>query len=364
MKKIAILGSTGSIGTQTLDIVRCNRDKLKVFSLVAYSDKTKLAEQSREFAPEYCALISEQGENCLFEAVAGADIAVVATRGITALPCILYCLDNGIDVALANKEALVCAGELVMSRVGKSKLTPIDSEHCAVSRCLNGRSPKHIKSLLLTASGGPFWDLPKDKLEQVTSQQALNHPNWHMGSKITIDSATMMNKSLEVLEASSLFGVPVEKIKIVVQRQSIVHSMVQFDNGEVIAQLAQPDMRLPIQMALLADEGNFFDKDVDFSDLTLNFQACDFDKFPCAGIGFALAKYPPLCRTVANAANDVCVQRFLQGKFCFTDFCNIIMKAVTYFTNLAQKSELTVDNIKYFDAETKRYVNNLLDGQC
>lgn len=365
MKKVAILGSTGSIGTQTLDIVRRNSDKLTVYSLVAYSNGTKLSEQAKEFSPQFCALISQNGEKCLVDAVNGADIAVVATRGITALECVLYCLDNGIDVAIANKEALVCAGELIMSRVGKAKLFPIDSEHCALGQCLLGHDKEKINKILLTASGGPFWNLRDEELKKVTAEEALKHPNWIMGSKITIDSATMMNKSLEVVEASFLFGVPVDRIEISVHRQSIVHSAVQYANGEIVAQMASPDMRLPIQIALLGDDGAFFCADPFGKFLELSFEACDFSKFPCAGLGYEIMQYPPLCRTVMNAANDVCVDRFLQGKFSFAQFYNIIMQAVKHFCGSARYAELSVENIKKFDEETKLFVQTLIDGeQC
>ncbi len=362
MKKVAVLGSTGSIGTQTLDVIRCNSDKLKVHSLVAYSNESKLAEQTAEFCPDFCGLISRD-PNCLLRAVEGADVAVVATRGIAAIPAILCCLDNGVDVALANKEALVCAGELIMSRVGKAKILPVDSEHCAIARCLQGNN-KQVDKILLTASGGPFWNVPESELSKVNAEQALKHPNWHMGSKITVDSATMMNKALEVTEASFLFGIAVEKIQIVVHRQSVVHSMLQFSDGEVLAQLAVPDMRLPIQQALLGTDGNFVCKKLDFGDLLdLTFEPCDFDKFPCAQLGYKLASYPALCRTVMNAANDVCVDGFLQGRFSFDCFYNIIMKAVDFFCKRAERTELSVESVCSFDAETKLFVGELLK-QC
>lgn len=364
MKKVAVLGSTGSIGTQTLDVIRKNSDKLKVHSLVAYSNIQKLAGQVEEFAPQYSALISVDGEKCLLEAVKGCDVAVVATRGITALDCIIYCLDNGIDVALANKETLVCAGELVMSKVGKARIYPIDSEHCAINQCLLGRDSSKVSKIMLTASGGPFWNTEVEQLPFITAQDALKHPNWNMGAKITIDSATMMNKSLEVIEASWLFGVPVDAIQIVVHRQSVVHSMVEYLDGSVIAQMAAPDMRLPIQIALLG-ENTFNDtlKHVNFEDLlTLTFEKCDFDKFPCARLGYEIKKYPPLCATIMNAANDVCVERFLQGKFSFAQFYNIILKAVDEFATAASQTDLTIEGIKKFERDTKLYVENLIDG--
>ncbi len=364
MKKIAILGSTGSIGTQTLDIVRQNADKLKAVSLVAFSDDSKLAAQAKEFAPEYTALIARDGKDCLVSAVQNCDVAVVATRGTVAIDAVLYCLKNGIDVALANKETLVCAGELIMQKAGKAKLIPVDSEHCAISQCLSGRKRSDVDKILLTASGGPFADAPVEELSRVTAQDALKHPNWHMGSKICVDSATMMNKALEVIEASFLFSVPVTNIQIVLHQQSVVHSMVQFADGEVVAQLAMPDMRLPIQIALLGESGSYSCDKINFADfLQLTFDKPNFAKFPCAEWGYKIMRYPPLCRTVMNSANDVCVESFLQGKFSFVRFDSIIQNAVDAFGQRAQNVELSVENIRRFEAETKTYVKRLLDGE-
>ena len=362
MKKVAILGSTGSIGTQTIDIVRCNSDKLKVHSLVAYSNIDKLSEQAREFSPQYCALIERDDEDCLIKAVQGADIAVIATRGIVAIDSVLYCLEHGIDVALANKEALVCAGELITSRVGKARLFPIDSEHCAISQCLLGRDNAAINKILLTASGGPFWKIGKKSLSKVTAKQALAHPNWNMGAKITVDSATMMNKALEVIEASFLFGVKATDVQIVVHRQSVVHSMVAFGDGSVIAQMATPDMRLPIQIALLG-QGRYQCKALDFENLlTLTFEQCDFDKFPCARLGYEIFNYSPLSRTVMNAANDVCVESFLQGKLSFDNIYSIIQQTIDHFAVETSKKVLSVDTIKYYDKVAKAYAFALING--
>lgn len=363
MKKVAVLGSTGSIGTQTLDVIAANADKLEVYSLVAYSNEKLLGEQSAKFSPRYSALISKDGENCLIEAVKGCDVAVVATRGIVALPAVLYCLDNGIDVALANKETLVCAGSLVMSKVGKSKLYPVDSEHNAISQCLAFRNRNRLSRIILTASGGAFWNTDAEKLKTVTASQALKHPNWNMGAKITIDSATMMNKALEVVEASYLFGVDVGKIEITVHRQSVVHSMAEFCDGNVIAQLAEPDMRLPIQTALLGETGNYSVSSLDFVKLSnLTFEKCDFEKFPCAKLGYEIQKYPKLCATVMNAANDVCVDCFLSGKLLFTDFYNIIVQVVEHFAEKCNGAEVSAENIKYFDGIARRDTQKLING--
>ncbi len=361
MKKIAVLGSTGSIGTQTLDVIRKHSDELKVFSLVAFSNAKKLAEQCSEFNPQYSALISEEGEKCLIRAVEGCDVAVVATKGITALQCVLYCLDNGIDVALANKETLVCAGELVTSRVGKAKLIPVDSEHCAIAQCLLGRDEKSLLKILLTASGGPFLK-EKRYLHAVSAEEALQHPNWNMGAKITIDSATMMNKALEVIEAHWLFDVPVDKIQIVVHPQSIVHSMVEWTDGSVIAQMACPDMRLPIQTALGC--GSEIIPRTNFEDLlTLTFEKCDFQRFPCARLGYEIQNYPPICTTVMNAANDVCVEGFLEGKIHFDDFYPMIMHTVENFACVLADVPVTVENIVRWDKIARNYTLKLVNGE-
>lgn len=361
MKKVAVLGSTGSIGTQTLDVIRKNPNELKVFSLVAFSNEEKLQKQSLEFHPTYSALISKEGEDCLIRAVEGCDVAVVATKGITALRCVLHCLDNGIDVALANKETLVCAGELVTSRVGKAKLIPVDSEHCAIAQCLLGRDKNQLSKILLTASGGPFWK-EKRYLHDVSAKEALQHPNWNMGAKITVDSATMMNKALEVIEARWLFGVPTEKIQIVVHPQSVVHSMVQWADGSVIAQLACPDMRLPIQTALGCPQDII--PQINFEDLlTCTFEKCDFSRFPCAKWGYEIENYPPLCATVMNAANDVCVDGFLTGKIPFDAFYPTIAQTVENFACTLVGVPVTVENVFKWDKIARNYALKLVNGE-
>jgi len=362
MKKIALLGCTGSVGSQTLDIVRCNSDKLKIVSLVAFSNEQKLAQQVAEFAPNYSALISKQGEGCLIEAVKNCDIAVVATKGITSIDCILYCLDNGIDVAVANKEALVCAGSLIMQKVGKAKLYPVDSEHCAISQCLLASNGMQVDKLLLTASGGPFWNTDEDQLQLVDATKALQHPNWNMGTKISIDSATMFNKALEVIEASWLFGIDVDNIDIVVHRQSIVHSAVQFQNGGVVAQLANPDMRLPIAYALL-NEAQVPVKRLSFDQLmTLTFEKVNTSKFPCAQLGHEIKRNYPLAPTVMNSANDVCVDSFIEGRIKFTEFYQIIKNTVLHFEKQFSKLIVSVDNIKIVDQVVKQYVMAQING--
>lgn len=365
MKKVAVLGSTGSIGTQTMDILRLHADKFDVVSLVAFSNAAKLAEQTREFSPEYTSLISIDGEECLVKAIENCDLAIIATRGICAIEAVLYCLEHNIDVALANKETLVCAGKIISDRLkdSKSKLIPIDSEHFAISQCLLGHNKSDVSKLLLTASGGPFWDFSPELFSQITPQQALKHPNWNMGTKITVDSATMMNKALEVIEARWLFDISVDKIKIVVHRQSIVHSMVEYSDGSVMAQMANHDMRIPIQSAILGGVGKCITPNLDFDKLlSLTFEPCKFDNFPCAKLGYEISRYPELCATVMNAANDVCVEKFLQSKLLFDNFYSIIVRTVQHFLLQAKEAELNVKNIKLFDNIARDYAAKIIDG--
>ncbi len=364
MKRVAVLGSTGSIGTQTLDVIAKNGGKLKVSSLVAFSDKEKLSRQRKAFRPEYSALISEEGSKCLLRAVENCDVAVVATRGTVALEAVLYCLDNGIDVALANKEILVAAGKMVMPRQTEyARIIPVDSEHSAILQCMKGETEPPVK-LLLTASGGPFWDVPEDSLRSVTAADALKHPSWNMGKKITVDSATMMNKAFEVIEACRLFGIDADQVEIVVHRQSVVHSMAEFADGTVIAQMSRPDMRLPIQYALL--DGKRADSGFGRLNLSLlgglTFFPCDFKKFPCANFGYEAEKAPPLVSAVINAANDVCVDNFLEGRLLFTEFRNTIQRAVSHFEKQAAENELTVDTLSSIDAETRVFTNAMING--
>lgn len=361
MKRVAVLGSTGSIGTQTLDVIRANSDRLKVTSLVAFSNSKKLAEQAAEFLPQYTGLISRD-ESCLLSVVQDCDVAVVATRGIVALEAVRWCLQHGIDVALANKETLVCGGKLFSDEQIRQHVLPVDSEHAAIRQCLccGNVAPNKI---LLTASGGPFRGFSAEQLRTVTPEQALKHPNWSMGSKITIDSATMMNKSLEVLEASRLFFVPTDRVKIVVHPQSVVHSMVSFEDGSIMAQLACPDMRLPILQALLPN-GQSVVKRLNFDEaLSLHFEPCDFEKFPCARLGYEVDKLPPLAATVMNAANDVCVDAFLARRLHFCDFYSTICSVLQALYNDYSHCDLSVENIKSFDKLARSVASKLVYGE-
>ena len=333
-KKIAVLGSTGSVGTQTLDLIKLYPDLFEVKALVAYSNKTLLLEQQKQFNAEYVGIIDKSlygresgvcfGSECL-ENVAELDLDVilVATRGIAALRAVLKAIENGVDVALANKETLVCGGALVKEALVKSKsaLLPVDSEHSAVWQCL-GKG--EVSRLVLTASGGPFFGFSAEKLKGVTPEMALKHPNWSMGSKITVDSATMMNKGLEIIEAHWLFDMPLKQIDVVVHPQSIVHSLVEYADGTMLAQMALPDMKY--------------------------------------AIGYALS-LSPLMPTVLNAANDTAVGAFLQNRIGFTDICETVRKTLDYYKNRLNGIQLSIDTVYGLDDEAKRTAENFLKGK-
>jgi 1-deoxy-D-xylulose-5-phosphate reductoisomerase len=343
MKKIVVLGSTGSIGRQTLEIIRCYPERFKLLGLGAGRNWRLLAEQIKEFRPSAAALAEEREllelkdsldpSQCPdlawgrkgMEDLAGlpeADLVVVAITGAAGIYPTLAAINAGKDVALANKETLVAAGQLVMSLARQKNILilPVDSEHSAVWQCLNGRKPDLIEKIILTASGGPFRQLTKEQLESVTVDMALHHPNWVMGSKITIDSATLMNKGLEVIEAKWLFGVNYSHIEVIVHPQSIIHSAVEFRDGSVIAQMGVTDMRLPIQYALTYP--NRLSGPVPrlkWADLKgLTFEEPDLVKFPALGLAYEAGKAGGTMPAVLNAANEVAVELFLRGKISFT----------------------------------------------
>lgn len=347
MRRIAVLGSTGSIGRQTLDVISRNLDKFQVVSLVCNSNQPLLREQAETFQVEYAQCLTVEQDACVKAvSVAGVDVAVIAMRGIVSLEAVVYCLKHDIDLAIANKETLVCAGELIamLSLTSRSRITPIDSEHNAIRQCLSGRSVKDVKRIYLTASGGPFREKSKQELQNVDYKMALLHPNWSMGSKITVDSATMFNKTLEVLEAKWLFGIDVDRIEILVHPQSIVHSMVEFVDGSVMAQLSVPDMRLPIQCALSNETLPQSVESLSLIGKKLEFLQPDFERFPCAKLAYTYSQ-PPLMPTVMNAANDVCVEKFAKNQILFCDFFHIITKTCEKMRQYVTQTEVTVDNI-------------------
>lgn len=351
---LAVLGSTGSIGTQTLDVVRSYPEKFKVEVLVAGSNVELLIEQAREFKPSFAIIFDESKYERLSEGLSGTGVkaesgkaavmeamhnpevnmVVTSTVGYSGLEPTIEALKEGKDIALANKETLVVAGELVMS-LAKSKgvsIFPIDSEHSAVWQCLAGEDRSKIKRLLITASGGPFRTWSTEKLSEVTPEDALRHPNWSMGKKITIDSATMMNKAFEIIEARWLFSLPIERIEAIVHPQSIVHSMVEFTDGALKAQLGMPDMHIPIEYALakgsrLSDVS--CNKYLPLEKLaTLTFEKPDVNKFPCLRFAYIASERGGNTACIINAANEIAVHDFLERKIKFTDIPKIIERTL------------------------------------
>ena len=347
MKTIGILGSTGSIGTQTLDVVRANGD-ISVKAIAAGSNIRLLEEQIREFKPAVCGVWDEEkakdlalrvgdtdtkivsGMDGLMEIAAmdGYEILVTAVVGMIGIRPTMAAIKSGKDIALANKETLVTAGHLIvpLAREHQVRLLPVDSEHSAIFQCLNGEHKDQLKKILLTASGGPFRGKKKEELKNVQVEDALKHPNWSMGRKITIDSATLVNKGLEMMEARWLFGVEPKDIQIVVQPKSIIHSMVEFVDGAVIAQLGTPDMKLPIQYALYYPNRRHLPGDrLDFWTLNqITFEKPDMENFPGLKLAFDAAAAGGTMPTVYNAANERAVAKFLDRKIGFLDIPEII----------------------------------------
>lgn len=347
MKRIAILGSTGSIGTQTLDVVRANGD-IQVLGLAAGRNIMKLEEQIREFHPVLAAVWDEQaakdlevrirdtdtrvvsGMDGLLElsAMEGPEILVTAIVGMLGIRPAMEAIRAGKDIALANKETLVTAGHLIMAMAKEYgvRILPVDSEHSAVFQALNGESRKEIHKLLITASGGPFRGKKRKDLERVTVADTLKHPNWVMGQKITVDSATLVNKGLEVMEARWLFDVDLDHIQVVVQPQSVIHSMVEFKDGAVMAQLGTPDMRLPIQYALYYPERRYLEGErLDFAALNeITFEEPDMETFLGLPMAISAAKEGGSMPTVFNAANELAVKKFLHQEINFLDIYDII----------------------------------------
>lgn len=349
MKKVAILGSTGSIGTQTLDVIRKNND-LELVAISAGSNINLLEQQIREFHPAVAAVWSKTNADLLKIAVADvepackivygmdgllevatiatSDILITAIVGMIGIRPTIAAIQAGKDIGLANKETLVTAGHIIMPLAKEKNVSilPVDSEHSAIFQCLNGERQNHLHKILLTASGGPFRGMTKEDLSFVTLEMALKHPNWSMGKKITIDSATMVNKGLEVIEAKWLFDVEPDQIEVVLQPQSIIHSMVEFDDGAIIAQLGTPDMRLPIQYALYYPNRVYLDGSrLDFSKLSqITFQKPDMDTFLGLRYAYDAISIGGSMTTVLNAANELAVAKFLNKKIKFLEIYEII----------------------------------------
>ncbi len=377
MKKISILGSTGSIGTQTLEVVRNNPDSFKVIAISGNMNIDLLHAQIEEFSPKYVAVYDEKKamelrnkvDNSSIKILYGmdglveistleeVDILVTSVVGNIGLIPTLNAIKAKKTIALANKETLVTAGEIVMKEALDSgvKIIPVDSEHSAIFQCLEGYNIKDIKKLILTASGGPFRGRNKEELVNVQSSAALKHPNWSMGKKITIDSATLMNKGLEVIEAKWLFGVEAEEIDVVVHPQSIIHSMVEFIDGSLLAQLGIPDMKLPIQYALtypnrIKSSGGGLDFEK-YSSLT--FEKPDRKTFPCLDLAYEALHLGGITPAVLNAANEELVLQFLDNKIGFYDIPDRIEKAMNKFKGIKNPD---INDIIEADKITREYI--------
>lgn len=351
MKKISLLGSTGSIGTQTLELVR-DHDELSVVALSANSNVDLIEKQVREFRPQVVAMYNETAAKSLAQKVSDVDVRIVsgmeglievatireadivltAVVGMIGIQPTIAAIKAKKDIALANKETLVCAGHIIMPLIKEYgvKLYPVDSEHSAIFQSLNGENHGDVEKILLTASGGPFRTKTKEELKLMTVDDALRHPNWSMGSKITVDSASLVNKGLEVMEACWLFNVELEDIQVVVHPQSIIHSMVQYKDGAVMAQMGSPDMKLPIQYALFYPDRPYLDtKRVDFFELgQMTFEKPDADKFEGFKLAMEAAKVGGSMPTIFNAANERAVAMFLNREIGFTDIPRLIGKAM------------------------------------
>jgi len=350
VKKIAILGSTGSIGRQALDVIRALPDELKVIALTGNKNLELLERQISEFQPEmFCSSvkpdISYGGEFLSAEEIAGhpeVDFVIVATAGKAGLSPTLAALQAGKTVALASKEVVVMAGEIIVREAGlhQAQILPIDSEHSAIWQCLQGEENKPQR-LFLTASGGPFYHYSQSQLAEVTPEQALQHPIWKMGKKVTIDSATLMNKGLEVIEAHWLFSFPFDSIEILIHSQSIVHSMVEFMDGSLKAQLSSPDMKLPIQYALSYPRrwSNSELPRLDWDKInSLNFEPVNYDRFPCLKLAMDAGKSGGTYPAVLCAADELAVEFFLSHRINFTDIAKIVQKTLEQHQNIPQPS--------------------------
>lgn len=379
MKKVFILGSTGSIGVNTLNVIRSFPERFEVSAISANSNTELLLKQVEEFKPEIvtvndknaaeniknllpadCKLLT--GKNGVIEASAAADydIFVGAMVGFAGLAPTIEAIKRGKRIALANKETLVVAGEIItaLCKEHNAEIIPVDSEHSAIFQCLVGEDINNVEKLLITASGGPFLHKDKSFFENATVDEALNHPNWKMGNKVTIDSATMMNKGLEVIEARWLFGLPIEKIDVVIHPQSIIHSMVQFKDSSIKAQMGLPDMKLPIQYALTFPERleSNFERASMPGISKLNFFEPDFEKFECLKLAYYALKTGGTAPCVLNAANEIAVERFLNREIKFSKIPVLIEKALESVENHVSPN---LDTIFDCDLRTRNFVKTL-----
>ena len=366
MKRVSILGATGSIGTQTLDVIRLNRDKFTLEAISVGENIDVLRKIIAEFNPKLVSVKHEKdvkklkdefndvlvtsGDTGLIDvATYDADILVTAILGSVGLVPTLRAIEQGRKIGLANKETLVAAGDIVMNHAKKynAEIIPVDSEHSAIFQCLNGEDLKTVKNLIITASGGSFRDLTRDELKSVTKKDALNHPNWSMGQKITIDSATMMNKGLEVIEAHHLFNMNTENIKTLIHRESIIHSMVEFNDNSIMAQIGNSDMRTAIQYALTYPTRIEKNNPLDIHELsTLNFEPMDFNRFKMIQFAYDALKIGGTMPAVMNAANEYAVEKFLNDEITFLEIEDIVESRMNEHTVIKDPD---LETILYYD---------------
>jgi 1-deoxy-D-xylulose-5-phosphate reductoisomerase len=370
VRKIAILGSTGSIGRQALDVIARHPERFEVVGLAAGRNVELLAQQAAQFGPRVVA-DARDGPRGLHDVAceSGADLVLAATDGAVAFDAVFAAVDRGIDIAVANKELIVAAGELLVAHAARSgaRLLPVDSEHSAIFQCVQGAPPEQVAAIVLTASGGPFWERTRDEMADATLAEALAHPTWQMGVKNTVDSATMMNKGLEVIEASRLFGIPGDRVHVVVHRTSVAHGFVVFTDGNVVAQLAPPDMRLPIGYALAYPERL---ADRPFSDplaalggetgaasATLTFQRPDLERFPCLRLAYEALARGGTAPAVVSAANEIAVQAFVAGELRFGDI------SVCIETTLARvgRYQLSLDAVRDADRAAREAARSFVE---
>ncbi|MCX8094350.1 MAG: 1-deoxy-D-xylulose-5-phosphate reductoisomerase [Candidatus Goldbacteria bacterium] len=379
MKKIVILGSTGSIGKSALSIISQFPEKFKVLGLSTHEDIKTLKKQVTEFNPEYICISGKTNvpKNSSFRktkilygsqgliklaALKKADIVLIAVVGASGLLPLLSAIKNGKKIALANKESLVIAGDIINKekRKYKSQLIPVDSEHSAIFQILHNKNINSVKKIIITASGGPFKDFSLKKIRKITVNQALKHPTWKMGPKITVDSATLMNKGLEVIEAHYLFDIPYDKIEVVIHPQSIIHGMVEFIDGSIFAQMSYPDMKLPIMQALsYPEKNNIKIKHLDMKKIKhLDFYGVNLKKFPAFALAVKAGKIGGTMPACMNAANEIAVYNFLNNKIKFHE--------IAYYVNMAMKTHKPIENpdikdIINVDSSTREFVQKIID---
>ena len=376
MKNVVVMGSTGSVGIQSLDVISKNKSH-KVIGLSCYSNADLLFEQTKEYLPNFVAIEVIDSSHNLFnlckknniKLITGnnascnipfdnLDLAINAIVGTAGLKPTIELVNNGVDIALSNKESLVLGGHIIMPLAQKNNVNiiPVDSEHSAIFQCLNGENHKELKKIILTGSGGPFLETPIDKFNTITPDQALKHPNWDMGAKISIDSATMMNKALELIEALWLFNIKLDKIQITIHPQSIVHSMVEFVDGSYKAHLGLPDMKVPIQYALTFP--NRKDSSVgslDFENLNLDFRKPDLERYPILSLVEELINLGGNRVAVMSMANDYVVKRFLERKISFNEIFYLIQKVVNEF---ASDDLPSLEELFILDKNIQLYLNS------